>query len=149
MLRRLTAISALAVLLAVAGLGACGGDDDGGGDGLSGSGAEDSSGDDAADDAPEDAVVMEGTEVAVSALDNVFRVADIRIEAGATVTWTNKGRNEHDVLPADGDGWGVEVAEFEPGDVYQHTFAEPGVYRYYCSIHGTTTEGMIGTVVVE
>ena len=66
-------------------------------------------------EAPEDAVLMEGTEVAVSALDKVFRVADIRIQAGATVTWTNKGRNEHDVLPAEGDGWGVDVAEFEPG----------------------------------
>lgn len=145
MRRRPTALSALAVLLAVAGLGACGGDDGEGGEGLSGSDREESSG----DEAPEDAVVMEGTEVDVSALDNVFRVADIRIQAGATVTWTNKGRNEHDVLPAEGDGWGVEVAEFEPGATYQHTFAEPGVYRYYCSIHGTTTQGMIGTVVVE
>ena len=27
-------------------------------------------------------------------------------------------------------------------------FTEPGVYDYYCSIHGTTTAGMVGSVTV-
>jgi plastocyanin len=27
-------------------------------------------------------------------------------------------------------------------------FTEPGEYPYHCTIHGTTTVGMIGTVVV-
>ena len=31
---------------------------------------------------------------------------------------------------------------------YEHTFSEPGVYHYYCSIHGTTTAGMVGSVTV-
>ena len=107
--------------------------------------------DDGADDGgvPDDLVVLEGTEVDVQSLDNTFRVQNIQVAPGTTVTWTNVGRNEHDVLPVEGDAWGVEVEDFQPGDVYRYTFSESGVYDYYCSIHGTTTAGMIGTVVVE
>lgn len=153
MIRRRVTVAALAVLLAAGGAAACGGDDDsnagegGGGDGggLSGAGGDEGDG----GEEPDDLVVMEGTEVSVQALDNTFRVQNIQVVPGATVTWTNVGRNEHDVLPSEGDAWGVEVEEFQPGDTYGYTFEEPGVYDYYCSIHGTTTAGMIGTVVVE
>jgi plastocyanin len=144
----------LSALLVVTGtLAACGGDDGGGGGagaGLSGSGTGSDRDADGGGDLPavDDAVVMEGDEVAVTSLDNTFRARAIEVRSGTTVVWTNKGRNEHDVLPAGGDGWGVEVEDFQPGDVYQHTFDEPGTYHYYCSIHGTTTEGMVGAVVV-
>ena len=144
--RRGLAVSALALvlLLVVGAAGACGGDGDDDG-GLAGEGDESSSG----PEVPDDLVIMEGTEVEVEALDNTFRAQDIQISPGATVTWTNEGRNDHDVLPVEGDDWGVEVEGFAPGDVYEHTFEAPGVYSYYCSIHGTTTAGMVGTVVVE
>ncbi len=148
--RRHVALTALAVLFAVGGAAACGGDDDASGDtgsddgGLAGSGGDDSP----SGDVPDDVVVMDGSDVAVASLDNTFRVANIQVEPGTKVTWTNDGRNEHNVLPSEGDAWGVEVEEFQPGDMYEQTFDEPGVYDYYCSIHGTTTAGMIGTVVV-
>jgi plastocyanin len=128
---------ALTGLILAGGFAACGGDDAGG---LA------SEGDDPA--VPEDVVVVEGTSAEVTALDNTFRAADIEVQPGTTVTWENKGRNDHDVLPVEGDAWGVEVEGFGPGDAYSTTFDEPGVYRYYCSIHGTTDEGMVGTVVV-
>jgi plastocyanin len=151
--RRHVAHAALAVLVAVGGATACGGDGDaaaavdeaGGGGGLS------SSGDDGSaphGEVPDDLVVMDGAEVAVTSLDNTFRAENIQVAPGATVVWTNKGRNDHDVLPVEGDDWGAEVDDFKPGDVYEHTFDGPGVYSYYCSIHGTTTAGMVGTVVV-
>ena len=151
MSRRRVAVAALAVLLAIGTAAACGGDEDGGdeGSGLSGDGA---AGDDAGDgggEVPEDVVVLEGSAVSVASLDNTFRAQNIQVEPGTSVTWTNDGRNEHDVLPVEGDAWGVEVEGFQPGDSYEHTFDEPGVYEYYCSIHGTTTAGMIGTVVVD
>jgi plastocyanin len=134
-------VAALLALLVVAGvLAGCGGDDDGDG------------GDEAAGDgglpAVDDAVEVEGDEAAVTSLDNTFRPPAVEVRPGTTVVWTNRGRNEHDVLPAEGDGWGVEVEDFQPGDVYRHAFDEPGTYHYYCSIHGTTTEGMVGAVVV-
>jgi len=158
MTRRRVAVAALAVLLAAGGAAACGGDDDGdggnggdadGGGGLSSDGGGSDGEGDGDAEAPDDLVVLDGTDVAVQSLDNTFRAQNIQVQTGATVTWTNDGRNEHDVLPIEGDAWGVEVEGFQPGDAYAYTFEEPGVYDYYCSIHGTTTAGMIGTVVVE
>ncbi|HEX6417349.1 MAG TPA: plastocyanin/azurin family copper-binding protein [Acidimicrobiales bacterium] len=140
-------LTLLALLLAVAGA-ACGGGD-GGGEGLSSRGGEGGDGDDVPSGVPDDVVVLEGAEVDVQALDNTFRPQNVQVRPGTEVTWTNVGRNDHDVLPAEGDAWGVEVEGFSPGDVYSHTFDEPGVYHYYCSIHGTSTAGMIGAVVVE
>jgi plastocyanin len=150
---RLAAVLAR-LLLAGAALAACGGDDagddagDGGRSASDGAAAHgpDAEGPDA--QAPDDAVVITTDPAPVSALDNSFMPENIRVTAGTEVVWTNKGRNEHNALHVDGDDWGVEVDDFQPGDVYSHTFDEPGVYRYYCSIHGSTDAGMIGTVVV-
>ena len=145
MRRRRAALALTALLLAAGGAAACGGDDDGGDGGLA-SGDGDG---EVPTGVPDDVVVLDGSEVDVQALDNTFRAQNVQVRPGTTVTWTNVGRNEHDVLPVEGDAWGVEVDGFQPGDVYSHTFGDPGVYHYYCSIHGTTTAGMIGAVVVE
>jgi len=148
---RRTALAVLALLLAAGGAAACGGDEAGGSGGASGGDGGDGDGmasEGEAGEAPDDAVVIDGTTATVQSLDNTFRAPDIQVKPGTTVTWTNEGRNEHDVLPVEGDAWGVEVEGFQPGDSYEHTFTEPGVYDYYCSIHGTTTAGMVGTVVV-
>ena len=68
--------------------------------------------------------------------------------AGTEVVWENDGRNEHNVIPVEGDEWGVEADEFAPGDSYSYRFTEPGTYDYYCSLHGTTTAGMVGSITV-
>jgi plastocyanin len=88
-----------------------------------------------------------GVVVPVVALDNTFRPQVIEIRVGDEVLWENRGQNEHDVLSVE-RAWGVEVASFQPGDVWAHVFTEPGEYRYYCSIHGNESVGMVGTVVV-
>jgi plastocyanin len=140
--------AALATAALLAALAGCGGSDEGGdGDGGALSGSE---GGDAGDDGAtaEDPVVLEGDEVGVTSLDNVFRAPVIQVRPGTTVTWSNRGRNQHDVLPVEGDAWGVDLGDFEPGDTYSHTFDAAGTYDYYCSIHGTTTTGMVGTVIV-
>src|SRR3546814_5008996 len=64
-------------------------------------------------------------------------------------SWTNDGRNDHNVLPIEGDEWGVEVDDFAPDGVYRHRFTETGTYSYYCSLHGTTEKGMVGTIRSE
>jgi plastocyanin len=87
-------------------------------------------------------------EVPVTVLDNTFEPAAIRIDPGVTVSWTNKGRVPHDIAPVEGAAFGVHPSAFAPGDEYEHRFDEPGVYRYYCTLHGTKTKGMTGTVVV-
>jgi len=92
--------------------------------------------------------LVEGVEVRVSSIDNTFRPEQLTVEAGTVVRFTNDGRADHNVLPTEGDDWGVEVADFKPGDEYSHRFTEPGIYPYYCSLHATTTRGMIGTIEV-
>jgi plastocyanin len=92
-------------------------------------------------------------EVEVEAIDNDFRPASVWIDPGVTVEWTNGGRTDHDLVPADaaqdfGGEFGVERGDFTPGDTYGFRFDDPGVYRYYCSLHGTANRGMVGKVVV-
>lgn len=98
------------------------------------------------DDEP--VTLVEGVSIDVQAIDNTFRPEEVEVAAGTEVVWANDGRNEHNVLPVEGEGWGVEADAFAPGDEYSHRFTEPGTYGYYCSLHGTTTKGMVGTVVV-
>jgi plastocyanin len=135
----------LVVALCSAGIAACGGGEDSAG-GDAGLSTSDGSSDESL---PEDVVVIDTDPAEVTALDNSFRPENIEVPAGTEVVWTNKGRNEHNVLHVDGDDWGVEVDDFQPGASYSQIFDEAGVYRYYCSIHGTTDAGMIGTIVVN
>lgn len=90
-----------------------------------------------------------GETVDVRSLDNSFIPQAIEIEAGTEVNWINGGRNDHNVLPVDESlEWGVDRDTFVPGTEYAHVFDTPGVYPYYCSIHGTAEVGMVGTVIV-
>lgn len=89
-----------------------------------------------------------GVVVQVQALDNTFRPQSLEIHVGDEVVWENRGVNDHDVLSIEAGDWGVEVEGFGPGAVYAHVFTEPGVYSYYCSIHGNEQAGMVGTVTV-
>ncbi len=103
--------------------------------------------------APEPAPTMtfapNGETVDVRSLDNSFIQQDIEIEAGTEVNWINGGRNDHNVLPVDESlAWGIDRDTFVPGAEYSHVFDTPGVYPYYCSIHGTTEVGMIGAIIV-
>jgi plastocyanin len=94
-------------------------------------------------------VAPNGESIVVQSLDNSFRPETLTITAGTEVVWRNVGRNEHNVVPVDGAGWGVvDPAEFAPGGESRHVFGVAGEFAYYCTIHGTATAGMIGTVVV-
>jgi plastocyanin len=136
------------VALALAPLAACGGGDDDGGDRLSSSsGGSDSN--DAGAATPEHVVAIDTDPADVTALDNTFDDEAIRVRAGTTVRWTNHGRQDHDIAPAEGHDWGADVGDFAPGAVYEHTFDRPGTYNYYCTIHGTAARGMVGVVVVD
>lgn len=98
-----------------------------------------------------DAYPANGEVEAVLSLDNNFVPQTVTVVAGTEVRWDNKGRNGHDVLPESdpqATTWGVQVEEFQPGDSYSHLFDRPGTYVYYCSIHGTSTAGMFGTIIV-
>jgi plastocyanin len=92
-------------------------------------------------------------EVEVTVKDNHFTPSAIRVNPGTAIAWTNDGRSPHDIVAADpkqdfGGEFGVDSEHFKPDDDYEFSFAAPGVYRYFCSLHGSKNKGMIGEVVV-
>ena len=88
--------------------------------------------------------------VGVSVGDNVFDPAEVTIKAGQDVTWRWDGQNQHGIqfygspTPA--------VAPTGNGHIYVRVFQTPGVYLYYCPVHGAETglgvTGMSGKVTV-
>jgi plastocyanin len=107
---------------------------------------------DAAGDASESATADPTATAAtaeVKALDNTFIEDEVDVAVGTEVVWKNGGRNDHDIVPVvEGEGWGVGMEEFHPGDTYSYVFTEPGEYAYYCTIHGTADVGTTGTIIV-
>jgi plastocyanin len=73
--------------------------------------------------------------------DNFFDAKEIRVTAGAEVTWMNHGVAKHTVTFTDGSGTSPLLAT---GQSWSHVFDKPGVYRYICALHPEMT----GTVVV-
>jgi plastocyanin len=106
-----------------------------------------------------------GESITIQVLDNSYRPSEYEIKAGTEVVFENRGRNDHNILPEsvnDDAGltallatdmspaaWGIVSPEFVPGDSYTHLFNVPGVYKFYCSIHGAPGAGMYGTLTVS
>ena len=89
------------------------------------------------------------TAVKVDAVDNTFKAEYIEVDAGTAVTFRNDGRNDHNVIPVAAGGFAaIQADAFEPGTEQTVTFTDPGDYPYYCSLHGTTTKGMVGAIRV-
>ena len=86
--------------------------------------------------------------VRVSAVDNSFQPERVSLGAGTEVVWSNEGRNDHNIIPVEGSGWGVATDSFHAGDTYRYVFTDSGTYQYYCSLHGTAEAGMVGAVDV-
>jgi plastocyanin len=71
-----------------------------------------------------------------------FSPSSITVGAGDTVTWTDNGSapEGHDV-----SGSGLGSGTLHSGQSYSHTFASPGTFNYFCSIHPFMT----GSVTVQ
>jgi plastocyanin len=86
----------------------------------------------------------------VAVTDNVYAPRVVRVDPGTTVTWTNEGFNDHNVLASEeGQFPDIATSSLEPGMSASRTFDAPGLYSYYCSIHGTPTRGQRGLLVVD
>jgi plastocyanin len=94
----------------------------------------------------------DGQVVEILALDqpaNVFQPEDVTVTVGTKVVFRNAGLVDHNVIPENRTAkWRIDVPDFHPGDSDSSIFTEPGVYRYYCSLHGTLTAGMKGSITV-
>lgn len=62
-----------------------------------------------------------------------FAPANIVVDVGTTVTWTNDDIVPHTVTSDDGGELNSEL--LNPGDTFSHTFDTPGEYRYHCTPH--------------
>jgi plastocyanin len=70
-----------------------------------------------------------------------FDPAEITVPPGATVVWTNQGKEDHTVTA---DNESFDSGYKKHGETFQWAFPKPGRYAYHCAPH----PWMKGTVVV-
>ena len=82
-------------------------------------------------------------EDATAKIDNfTFVPARLTVKAGTTVTWRNEDDIPHTVTASNRL---FKSKALDTDDSFSFTFAAPGTYEYFCSLHPRMT----GTVVVE
>jgi plastocyanin len=85
----------------------------------------------------------------VSIRDFSFEPAQLSVEPGTTVTWTNEGNEPHTVTADNGL---FDSGMLYPGDSYSVQFDGMGTLSYYCTLHPSMTGGITvggGTPVLE
>ena len=76
-------------------------------------------------------------------IDNfTFGPQELKVPAGATVTWSNRDDIPHTVVSTDKV---FKSKVLDTDEKYSFTFAAPGTYTYFCSVHPKMT----GKVIVE
>ena len=71
-----------------------------------------------------------------------FKAPVTTVKPGTTVTWTNADDIPHTVVSKDGV---FKSKVLDTGDKFSFTFAKPGQFGYFCSLH----PHMTGTIVVK
>jgi LPXTG-motif cell wall-anchored protein len=87
-------------------------------------------------------VAVAAADTSVTIQDFNFSPAQITVQEGDTVTWTNDGPAAHS---ATASGGAFDTGIFSAGQSRSHTFDEAGTFAYICTPH----PNMKGTVVVE
>ena len=76
-------------------------------------------------------------------IDNfTFKAPVLTVKPGTTVTWTNGDDIPHTVVSKDGL---FKSKVLDTGERFTFTFAKPGQFGYFCSLH----PHMTGTIVVK
>jgi plastocyanin len=79
---------------------------------------------------------------------NRFEPANVTIPVGTTVTWTWVG-GFHDVTPGGTPAFTGSGSPTSAPHTFSQTFSAPGTYLFFCTVHGTATTGMHGTIEVR
>jgi plastocyanin len=79
---------------------------------------------------------------------NRFEPDHVTIPVGTTVTWTWVG-GFHDVTPTGEPAFAGSGDPIAAPHTFSHTFNSPGNYLYFCSVHGSPSAGMRGTILVQ
>ena len=82
------------------------------------------------------------TAAAIAIGNFTFKNAIVTVKPGTTVTWTNGDDIPHTVVSNNGL---FKSKVLDTGDKFSVTFAKPGQFGYFCSIH----PHMTGTVIVK
>jgi plastocyanin len=83
----------------------------------------------------------DGLSASVKIVDLAYEPPELTVVRGATVQWSNVGQAAHTVTGRS-DSWTSDL--LPSGAVYSYTFATPGNYEYYCTLH----PNMVASVVV-
>jgi plastocyanin len=76
-------------------------------------------------------------------IDNfTFGPPALTVPAGTTITWTNRDDIPHTVVSTDGV---FKSRVLDTDEKFSYTFAKPGTFPYFCSIHPKMT----GKVLVQ
>lgn len=87
------------------------------------------------------AVVVLAASVTVDMKDLRFQPQGIRVRPGTTVTWVNKDAAVHNVRQVQSAF--LSADEMKSGDTFSFTFAQPGSYRYQCTFHHPSMNGIV------
>ncbi|HTZ88546.1 MAG TPA: cupredoxin domain-containing protein [Solirubrobacteraceae bacterium] len=80
-------------------------------------------------------------EVPVTIVARAYQPAQLTIEDGQTVVWTNRGFGAHTVTALGGE---FDSGRLNLGESFKFTFTTPGVFAYKCTVHPS----MRGSVTV-
>ena len=72
-----------------------------------------------------------------------FSPAQLNINTGDTVTWTNKDGVNHPIVSDTANIF--NSGNLDPNATFSYTFTTAGTYKYHCSIHPSMT----GTITVK
>jgi plastocyanin len=79
---------------------------------------------------------------------NRFTPNNVTVAVGTTVTWRWVS-GFHDVIPTGAPAFPDSGNPVSAPHAFSHTFDSPGTYLYFCSVHGSPSAGMRGTIVVQ
>lgn len=87
-----------------------------------------------------------GSGSTVSMLDSCFAGVAHFAPTDNTITVSNDGLLPHTFTAVDGS---FDSGTVQPGESFEFSVSEPGIYEVFCSLHGTASgEGMAGVLVV-
>src|SRR4029079_4529749 len=83
-----------------------------------------------------------GDSGAVEISNFTFKSQALTVKPGTTVTWTNGDDIPHTIVSKNGV---FKSKVLDSGDKFSFTFAKPGQFGYFCSLH----PHMTGTIIVK
>ncbi len=79
-----------------------------------------------------DSASTASSEVPVTIVSRAYQPAQLTIEDGQSVVWTNRGFTPHTVTALGGE---FNSERLNAGESYKVTFTTPGTFAYKCTIH--------------